>query len=149
MFYVSLVCFGLVWTTVTGMECPDTWTHFHESCYLFGHQHLNFVEAAHYCAQHNSHLVYPDTAAENAFLKDHITYMTEPFWWIGLTDDGIEGVWVWYGTNESPTFTDWTHGQPDDHHGNEDCASYRKDYGWLWNDIPCDASKYPPICEME
>ena len=33
-------------------------------------------------------------------------------WWIGLTDSGQEGTWVWLSDFEVATFTDWAPGMP-------------------------------------
>lgn len=67
--------------------------------------------------------------------------------WIGLTDDSLEGQWEWLPSAETSGFTDWAPGQPDNGH-NEDCAvlSHHSDYHW--NDDQCDNSHYF-ICEKE
>ncbi|KAL4224113.1 hypothetical protein ACF0H5_017567 [Mactra antiquata] len=148
-YYVSLVCLGILSTTVSATDCPSLWTVFQDSCYLFGHQHLSFVEAEHFCRQHNGNLVRIESAIENDFLIDHVNFMKETSWWIGLTDDDLEGHWVWYGTDTPSTFTGWLPGQPNNYEGKEDCAELWLYNGkWSWNDHQCDTHKITPICEI-
>ncbi|KAL4238853.1 C-type lectin domain 17 member A [Mactra antiquata] len=146
-----LFCISLLsWTTESATTCPDQWIPYHESCYLFGHTHLSFFEAGYYCQQHNSHLVRMETATENNFIKNHIRYMTEARWWIGLTDVYAEHQWVWYGTNEPPVFTDWYPGQPDDQGYEEDCCELLYRHGqWAWHDVDCNYHISYAICEMD
>jgi hypothetical protein len=33
--------------------------------------------------------------------------------WVGGTDDLIEGEWIWTDTDAGFDYTDWVHGQPD------------------------------------
>ena len=66
--------------------------------------------------------------------------------WIGYTDQQVEGRWVWTEKGSTNTFTNWDHGQPDDHH-NQDCAMI---WGWYhipqWDDRQCgDSKRY--VCE--
>ncbi|KAL4218164.1 hypothetical protein ACF0H5_022900 [Mactra antiquata] len=74
--------------------------------------------------------------------------MKAPKWWIGLADDDVEGTYVWYGTNDKPTFTDWSPGNPSDSGSNEDCGEFDKNggNGLQWNDVNCHALR-PVICE--
>ncbi|KAH3813888.1 hypothetical protein DPMN_142358 [Dreissena polymorpha] len=122
--------------------CKDGWVPFSGSCYLFRAQGMSFTEAEHFCRQHeNSHLVHVDDALENSFLKDRMRAYKDAFWWVGLTDDDIEGVWKWYDTDEMPTFTDFMPGDGGDHN-KEDCATFGPgpaDYSWV------DASCSGPI----
>lgn len=70
-------------------------------------------------------------------------------WWIGLSDELIEGSWVWYPSGESPGFVDWRQGEPTNN-GNqheEDCAFMFHQSGFQWVDISC-AIASSPICEM-
>ena len=62
-------------------------------------------------------------------------------YWIGLTDAGAEGIWLWASTSAETTYTNWEDYQPDDAGGNEDCVhfyspNYQKNL--RWNDYVCD-----------
>ncbi|XP_045180165.2 C-type lectin domain family 10 member A-like [Mercenaria mercenaria] len=146
----SLVCILVTCSVIDCTDCPDTWVPFEGSCYLFGHQKLTFVEAEHYCNQHSAHLVHVEGQEENAFIKDYLRFEKGDMWWMGLTDDEVEGIWKWYGEVEKPEFTNWAPGQPDNGASHEDCAEFdlRTHYGWdgKWNDVYCHALLLP-ICE--
>ncbi|KAL4238852.1 C-type lectin domain 4 member E [Mactra antiquata] len=135
-------------TAEAATTCPDQWIAYQGSCYRFVHQNLTFYDAESYCRQHHGRLVHLETARENGFVKETISHMKEKEWWIGLTDDDIEGQWAWYGSDESPLFTDWSSGQPNG--GDEDCAQffYLND-AWEWHDFRCNKANGSPICEME
>lgn len=67
-------------------------------------------------------------------------------YWIGLTDELMEGVFSWVDTDTIAEFTDWESGQPDDHRGLQDCAVIRHPL-LQWDDIRCSES-WEVICEL-
>jgi hypothetical protein len=72
------------------------------------------------------HLATINSAAENAFLSGIGRH------WIGLTDQAVEGTWVW-SNGEPVTYLNWASGQPDNS-GNEDFAEINWS-GQQWNDF--------------
>ena len=65
-------------------------------------------------------------------------------WWIGLSDQGSEGTFVWLdGT--SADFTAWLPGEPNQL-GEEDCVQYPAGGPGTWNDLDCATPNYS-ICE--
>ncbi|XP_052762165.1 asialoglycoprotein receptor 1-like [Mya arenaria] len=129
--------------------CLDGWIPFNGSCYLFAHHHmqLTFTGAEQYCRQHNNaHLVHVNNALENAFIKDQLREKQTTTWWIGLTDEDIEGVWKWFDTDTVASFTDW---HPNEGATNgEDCAIFYSVYDFKWADTYCSHTYlYPPLCE--
>lgn len=143
-----LFIFSLFGVFVDAKDCPDYWTVYGNSCYMFGHQSLSFYSAEHFCRQHSGNLVHINDGGENTFIREHLRYMKGVQWWIGLTDDAVENTFVWYGTNEKAEYTDWTPGQPTNLGNNEDCVEFDMTAGYdgHWNDAPCDMHLLP-ICE--
>ncbi|WAR16252.1 LECH-like protein [Mya arenaria] len=84
-------------------------------------------------------------------LLERIGDSNETAWWIGLTDENVEGLWKWHDTDTLATFTDWYPGEPSTNGGgsnNEDCASIYVRESFHWNDVDCQLYKYYPICEL-
>ena len=73
-------------------------------------------------------------------------------YWIGLNDIANEDSWRWVNGNRADKndVMLWAPGEPNDEHGNEDCAVvvYRNSHsnGNLANDIPCTTTKRA-VCE--
>ena len=65
--------------------------------------------------------------------------------WLGLTDEAIEGEWRWLHNDVMVTFSDWSRGEPNDHKDGEDCGSFWRTI-LKWNDIPCTI-RVKAICE--
>ncbi|KAL4221470.1 hypothetical protein ACF0H5_019728 [Mactra antiquata] len=127
--------------------CPNGWIRYYDSCYWVGYeQQLSFVEAEHYCRQHNGHLIHVETADENVFIVDVLHKTKAGNCWVGLSDMDTEGKWLWYGTQTTPEYTHWFPGEPGGSN-NEDCAvfaAHHSDYSW--DDYPCSTTQHP-LCE--
>ncbi|XP_052762419.1 hepatic lectin-like [Mya arenaria] len=134
-------------------SCPDAWTAFMGSCYLFGHDLMTFHEAAVLCKSYEANLIHIETSNENTFIEDQLKHLyrasSATAWWIGLTDENVEGLWKWHDTDTLATFTDWFPGEPSNGGNNEDCASIYVREGFHWNDVNCQLFKYYPICEIQ
>ena len=67
------------------------------------------------------------------FLLSDIDY------WIGLTDMGEEGTWIWEEKQTEAAYTNWHSGQPDNYNDVQDCVV--KDFVpglGQWYDDGCD-----------
>ncbi|XP_045183011.2 asialoglycoprotein receptor 1-like [Mercenaria mercenaria] len=147
--YILLASF--LSSALSDTTCPDAWVADRGSCYLFSiDQTSTFVEAQHYCGQHDAHLTIIDDDFENNFLKSFVRKFRHTNWWIGLTDELVEGDWRWYKTQEVPVFTDWAPNEPNSYGGkhNEDCGVMHTSTDFKWVDDLCSLH-YSPICEKE
>lgn len=57
-------------------------------------------------------------------------------YWIGLSDQQVEGQFIWESTSELARFTNWVPGDPNDAHGNEDCVL--TNWHTKWADANCN-----------
>ena len=64
---------------------------------------------------------------------------------LGMTDEAVEGKWVYQSTNKVVNFFKWIPGKPNNLNNNEHCASVKWDSG-LMEDLPCSREQYF-ICE--
>ncbi|XP_060603216.1 perlucin-like protein [Ruditapes philippinarum] len=125
-------------------DCPKGWIHHDESCYLFNPKDkYNWIESQLLCAGHQAYLVHVGDNAENIFVKGLISQglggVSGASVWMGASDDVVEGQFLWYGTDEPVTFTDWGPGEPNSIplHLDEDCLTYWGDWNWKWADYDC------------
>uniref|UniRef100_A0A182NPC9 C-type lectin domain-containing protein n=1 Tax=Anopheles dirus TaxID=7168 RepID=A0A182NPC9_9DIPT len=106
--------------------------------YIAYKRNINFFTAWQTCRLMGGHLASIESADENARVVDAIKAVgnINKDWFIGGTDIGIEGRFVWIGTNKeitSSTYRNWNNGEPNNSGGNEDCTAM----GTKWNDIGC------------
>ncbi|XP_060589914.1 perlucin-like [Ruditapes philippinarum] len=99
-----------------------------------------------FCSHYSAHLVTKETAEEGTFIKSYLTDLKDPYHWIGLTDEIIEGEWKWQSNDSTSNYTDWYPGQPDGLKG-ANCACIFGNRCYQWLDVPC-TSKYRPLCEI-
>ena len=80
----------------------------------------------------NGHLVTITSQSENDFVTNLIP--DGKYAWLGLTDEDVEGDFIWAKTGEPTNYTNWESSQPNNRYGNEDYAEISQDTG-KWNDI--------------
>jgi hypothetical protein len=105
--------------------------------YQYHNQMTNWLNAKALGAAQNGHLVTPTSNSEDDFVWRFGGFTNN---WIGLTDEAVEGTFVWI-TGESTAYTHWAPGEPADG-GNEDYGIYW--WGFQWNDVPSDPSSQRP-----
>ncbi|XP_035786836.1 perlucin-like [Anopheles albimanus] len=131
---------------LSGCEYPRT------KRYLPQTQKVSFFEAWRQCLTLGLRLAIVTSSADSELIKEAINATnttTEP-WWIGGTDLGLEGSFLWIST-ELPVghrtgYTNWYAGEPNNFGGNENCMEIgrRTNVGWI--DVPCDW-KQKFVCE--
>ncbi|XP_060584076.1 uncharacterized protein LOC132740232, partial [Ruditapes philippinarum] len=73
--FLTGIVYAEGWTTMTNIKypnttmCPDGWTYFKNSCYLFASNDLKFYEAQCYCSQFEADLVNIEDSVENEFVR--------------------------------------------------------------------------------
>ncbi|XP_052788249.1 asialoglycoprotein receptor 2-like isoform X1 [Mya arenaria] len=133
-------------TLVPVAACPDGWMPYSGSCYYFGKTGGSFTEARHYCSQREAYVVYISDVNEDLFIKDQLLERTGRRWWVGITDEHIEGVWKSVNNVEPETeYRGWSSGEPNDLRG-EDCVTLVSTNNFQWNDDDCQTTHFP-ICE--
>ena len=118
-------------------RCQSGWKYYNGSCYRAVTEPMSFSGAHLHCKKRQSDLVDIRSSAENTYVA---RLVPNEDLWIGFTDSHTEGIWVWT-SNARITYTNFDHGQPDNH-GNQDCAliwGYHKTTEW--DDRDCHDKK--------
>jgi hypothetical protein len=105
-----------------------------------GHEYLltttpkTWVDAEAEAVTQGGHLVTINNATEQAMLQAWLPVGDTNNYWIGFTDQAVEGTWVWC-SGEPVTYTNWNSGEPNNM-GSENWA-YLMSRGvtGLWNDV--------------
>ena len=120
---------------------------FRNNYYLTVLELMRWGDAAAYAESIGGHLVTIEDDAENRFLLDLAKERgSSQNFWIGLSDQVQEGIFLWV-TGESSIYSNWNTGEPNNA-GNEDYVMMDYDASYAWNDVPVgDAS--PFIVEFE
>jgi len=126
--------------------CPDDWFDGGDlGCYklLESAVNLTWVEAQEECEQIGGFLAEPKSESHAVLLEELVESKASIFginhWYIGLTDLGREGEWVWQHSREELTYSNWRRHRPVTTFGNDkDCvAMVYKDNGIVWQDFSC------------
>ncbi|XP_060584077.1 C-type lectin domain family 3 member A-like [Ruditapes philippinarum] len=151
--FLTGIVFAEGWTTMTRIKypdttmCPDGWTYFENSCYLFGSNDLKFYEAQCFCSQFDANLVNIESVAENDFLRGILLQQEAPKHWIGMTDYDIEDDWRHFPSLKAVTWFDWGPYQPNNGRVSN-CAGIWQSFDTRWVDEPC-TNLFRPICERK
>merc|ERR1712226_1063993 len=115
----------------TTAACPLGWADDGvRGCYLFATQMTgrSWLEALEYCEEEGGFLAEPKTPEQLEFVSS-VAYIEETHtgvqaWYVGLSDMGHEGEWVWQFDREDANITNWDVGCPDTSPTNShDCAA--------------------------
>nr|XP_022301764.1 perlucin-like [Crassostrea virginica] len=134
-------------------QCPEGFFQHDNSCYFFSsHLLADWIEAGSFCKRfQGGDLVAIETQSENNFIYQQLLLMHDKNdYWIGGTDEFMEGHWLWIPTMQKLSFTDWSPGNPSDSGSNEDCMEIIVGHSaptTKWNDDNC-SNKANFICEV-
>jgi len=152
MYFLTVISLGLIalsWVEAQSEHiklCPDDWFDGGDlGCYklLESAVNLTWVEAQSECEQIGGYLAEPKTSSHAVLLEELVALEAEIFginyWYIGLTDLGREGNWVWQHSGEALTDNHWRKNRPVTTFGNnKDCgAMVVKDGAITWQDFSC------------
>ena len=133
-------CHSNLKVTSSGLEsCGDQWTSLSTGCYHFITGPVNWQSAKGQCEEMNGQLVQIETEEENAVVLTEALKMTGvKEVWIGLSDFGNTGNWVWNFGDEI-TYSNWNQGEPNG--DEENCGMMNTNHpdqpSGKWNDVRC------------
>ena len=111
-------------------------------CRFLSPQRISWKKAKRLCEEgYQAKLVEIDSDEENTAVNNELKQRGHRVAWLGITDRSSEGRWVLESTGQTPVFTAWRSGEPNNSEGLEDCASTSPRDN-LWNDIMCDHRHY-------
>lgn len=104
-----------------------------------GHRYYRFDtavtwrEAKELCEKAGGSLATITSWTEQNVVKKLVEDGTQEQYWIGATDEALEGQWKWT-TGEEATYDGWHNNQPDNYDGKEHYACIKKAFDYYWND---------------
>jgi len=108
---------------------------------------MTWSEAEAYAESLNGHLVTISSDLENRLITDMAVSEDASDFWIGLTDEVTEGIFVWV-TGEPVTYTNWYEGEPNDYGAGEDSTQIGFSSVYSWNDQSGD-TKFASVVEFD
>ncbi|XP_063997706.1 hepatic lectin-like [Pogoniulus pusillus] len=109
-------------------KCSGGWKLFGKSCYSFSSQAMSWQDAKETCTDLGAHLVIVDSEEEQTFLVENINSSSSSYW-LGVTDQEKEGIWVWTNGNR-PTISYWNTWERSAERERRDCGSIGADGVW-------------------
>ncbi|XP_021698853.1 chymotrypsinogen B [Aedes aegypti] len=135
-----------------GSPCLHQPTIFMKQYSVHNNIHVTFMEAWRLCQAIGQRLATITSEEDSRLVEEAIAKSTNTNgpWYIGGTDWGNEGHFVWISTNtpvgHETGYINFSSGQPDNYRENEHCLEVGRWGGVKWNDVHCHArSRY--ICE--
>jgi len=142
-------------TVVAGEEgCPPGWVNSVEGCFLFDYtKALNWRDAQEVCESMGGFLAEVKTE-EQAMLLTSLAVVQESIlgisaWWVGLTEQGHQGRWVWQHSVEDTTYTNWAPDYPDYTNTEDDCVVMASRDSFMWSNTDCGGLAACPVCQRE
>merc|ERR1719348_466647 len=117
MMLSLLSCLSFIIEIVNGSGCPSGWVDAGEVCYkLENSLSLSWIQAQLHCQELGGHLAEPISEDASNLLTSIASIETEvlgvPTWWLGLSDLGHEGRWIWQHSLSDVVYTNWAPDSP-------------------------------------
>ncbi|KAK3083080.1 hypothetical protein FSP39_013428 [Pinctada imbricata] len=122
-------------------NCSTNWAELNGECIYFGRTPTSWTSALEQCKGKGGYLLTDDNEEKHSFLTNIASLLYgfgEENYWIGGTDEIIEGSWRWVETGMPMTnFDKWSRGYPTTNASNN-CLYMAWENGELrWRDSPC------------
>ena len=124
-----------------GPDCPDcTAVDRGPHRYWICTRGRSWPEAREHCQTQGGDMVVLDDEGESRWLAGRAMALRRQWYWVGLTDQGHEGHFVWVdGTAlDDRPFRNWNRGEPNNMEDNEHCVHMWAYSAGSWNDLVCD-----------
>ncbi|XP_038047586.1 snaclec trimecetin subunit beta-like [Patiria miniata] len=147
----SLILLMFVWGGLSTLSalCPPGWKNWHQSCYAIYFDRISWVDASKSCDGKHSHLVVPNSQAENDFLwrmvMERYETAEERGVLIGCKRESADSSFECTGNTEGMSFTNWATGFPEQ--GARQCVVLSKGGNGTWKSYGCELRKYV-VCAM-
>ncbi|CAH1248696.1 CSMD1 [Branchiostoma lanceolatum] len=130
--------------TAGSFQCDDC-TMFNGTCYTISDTSVTFTEAELYCAGGGGIVVTVKDQQVQDFLIQLLSVPNKDVW-IGLTDQDVEGQFVWSDGTQL-VYSNWAPGEPN---GDitKNCVHLWPLANFRWDDMPCGRSNYY-ICQYD
>jgi hypothetical protein len=123
--------------------------------YLPIEKYMTWKEAKAYCESLGGHLAMPKDVTVNNFIKELIKGLASKRFWLGATDEAVEGEWKWIDGSDM-VYKNFPESQPDNAGGlehyleiaNPSTLTHVTAENW-WNDLPDASESIAMVCEWD
>ncbi|XP_038064698.1 snaclec salmorin subunit A-like [Patiria miniata] len=133
--------FALEGFSILSALCPPGWKNWNQSCYAMYLERMSWADASEFCESKQSHLVVPNSQAENDFFWRMVVERFETVAeveigvWIGCKRESVNSSFVCAGNTEELIYTNWAMGNPKQKA--RQCVVLRKDSNGTWKTANC------------
>ena len=126
--------------------CSEGWKEFSSSCFKLGEDKKTWADAEIKCVEEGGHLASVESNEENWNIQGLLKDIQDPVW-LGGSDAGAEGTWVFTDGTALTHTAGWSDGQPDDWAASQNCLATNLK-GPDWDDAGC-GENYNFMCEKK
>merc|ERR1719348_2978139 len=149
-----LLVLSIISNIAFGTDCPSGWVDAGDICYkLENTLSFSWIKAQQHCQSLGGHLAEPLTEDSSNLLTSIASIETEVLgvttWWLGLSDLGHEGRWIWQHSLTEAAYTNWASNYPSGGDVEKNCVRMERDVELRWMDDSCISVKASPICQLE
>jgi len=147
--------FSFLISISSASECPSGWVDVGGTCFLLvNSERLPWFKAQIHCQELGGHLAEPNTEYWSNLITSIAGIESDVLgvdsWWLGLSDLGHEGRWIWQNSLEEVEFTNWAANSPVDSDFDKNCVAMKTENDLQWSDESCtNSAKASPICQTD